>query len=85
MVQTVGIIDLVRKNDMMTKRFHNYSTLLLLLIGMAYSPMALAYIGPGLGSGVVAAVLGIVAGLVMLVVGVVWYPLKHLIRKFKRK
>lgn len=57
----------------------------LLLSTVLYHSTALAYIGPGLGSGVVAAVLGIVAGLVMLVIGVVWYPLKRLIRKIKRK
>lgn len=50
-----------------------------------YSSMAFAYIGPGMGSGAVAAVLGIVAGLSMLVVGVVWYPLKRLLRKIKTK
>ena len=55
------------------------------LLIFLYSSMAFAYIGPGMGSGAVAAVLGIVAGLSMLVVGVVWYPLKRLLRKIKTK
>lgn len=67
------------------KKMQRYSSFLILLSAIFYSSTALAYIGPGLGSGAVAAVLGILVGLVMLVVGVVWYPLKHLIRKFKRK
>lgn len=47
---------------------------------LLYTPTAAAYIGPGLGTGAAAAILGIFAGLVMLVVGVIWYPLKKLIR-----
>ena len=50
-----------------------------------YSPLALAYIGPGLGMGAVGAVLGTLAGLLMLVVGVIWYPVKRLIRRFRSK
>ena len=52
---------------------------------LAYPPLALAYIGPGLGSGAVVAVLGTLAGLLMLVIGVIWYPIKRLIRRFKSK
>lgn len=48
-----------------------------------YPPLASAYIGPGLGAGAVTVVLGIVSGLLMLIVGVVWYPVKKLIRRFK--
>lgn len=55
------------------------------IISLSYPPDACAYIGPGLGAGAVAAVLGIVSGLLMLVVGVVWYPLKRLIRYLKLK
>ena len=54
-------------------------------ISLTYSPFAMAYIGPGLGSGAVAAVLGTVAGLLMLIVGVVWYPLKRLISYLRSK
>lgn len=46
------------------------------------APVASAYIGPGLASGTVTAVLGILAGILMLIVGVVWYPIKRLYRKF---
>lgn len=51
-------------------------------LALTYPPLAAAYIGPGLGTGAIAAVLGAVLGLLMLVVGVVWYPLKRLIRRF---
>ena len=52
---------------------------------LAYAPFASAYIGPGLGTGVVAAVLGTLAGLLMLIVGVVWYPLKRFVRYLRSK
>lgn len=66
----------------MTSRVASYLPLAWLL---AYSPFALAYIGPGLGLGAVATVLGVVLGLLMLVVGVVWYPVKRLYRRFRPK
>ena len=47
--------------------------------------IASAYIGPGLGAGALASVLGILAGLLMLVIGVIWYPLKRLYRYLKSK
>lgn len=50
-----------------------------------YAPIVSAYIGPGLGAGAVTVVLGIVSGLLMLLVGIVWYPLKKLIRRFRSK
>jgi hypothetical protein len=57
-------------------------------LALVLSLMALpseAYIGPGLGAGVVAAVLGILAGLALLIVGVVWYPVKRMIRRWRSK
>lgn len=50
-------------------------------VTVAYAPFASAYIGPGLGSGAIVAVLGTLFGLLLLIVGVVWYPLKKLIRR----
>jgi len=38
---------------------------------------AYAYLGPGLGGGVLAAVLGILGGFFMLIVGFIWYPIKR--------
>ena len=52
---------------------------------LTYSSVASAYIGPGLGAGAVTVVLGIVSGLLMLIVGIVWYPLKKLVRRFRAK
>ena len=57
----------------------------LLLACLVLQPdLAHAYVGPGLGVGAVAAVLGSVFGILMLFVGVVWYPLKRFVSQFRR-
>jgi hypothetical protein len=67
---------------MMNKRVVG-SIVLVLLPGCP--SLAFAYIGPGLGAGAVGAVLAILASVLMLVVGVLWYPLKRLIKFLRRK
>lgn len=52
----------------------------LLLVATA----AEAYVGPGLGLGVLGAILGGLAAVLLAILGVVWYPLKRLLRKRKR-
>jgi hypothetical protein len=42
---------------------------------------AAAYIGPGVGAGLIATVLGIVTAMALVAFAVVWYPLKRLLRK----
>ena len=42
---------------------------------------AAAYIGPGAGLGAIAVALALIVGFILLIVGLVWYPLK---RRFKR-
>ena len=55
--------------------------LIVLLLVSAKS--AYAYVGPGLGVGVVASILGLISGLLMLLFGAVWYPLKKLYGKMR--
>lgn len=63
----------------------NIAASLAAVLVLIYSPMASAYVGPGLGAGAITVVLGIVSGLLMLLVGVVWYPVKRMIRRFRSK
>jgi hypothetical protein len=42
-----------------------------------------AYIGPGAGAGTIAVVLGILSSIFLAFVGIVWYPIKRLLRKLK--
>ena len=57
---------------------------LLLAASLLYSPSAEAYIGPGLGAGVVATVIGIVGAVLLAIAGIVYYPIKRLL-KSRRK
>ena len=55
-----------------------FMVLVLLLFSAA---AAHAYVGPGLGLGVIGAILGTVLAVIMSIAGVVWYPIKRLLRK----
>jgi uncharacterized membrane-anchored protein len=44
---------------------------------------AYAYVGPGLGLGVLGALFGAIATVLLAVVGLVWYPMKRLIKRMK--
>jgi hypothetical protein len=50
-------------------------TLLLFSTGLAH-----AYVGPGLGVGVIGAILGLLAAVALAVIGTVWYPIKRMLR-----
>ena len=53
-------------------------TVILALACVLVSPEpALAYVGPGLGLGVLGVVLGVVFSIFLAIVGVVWYPIKR--------
>jgi len=42
---------------------------------------AMAYIGPGAGLSAVGALIAVVAGIALALVGFVWYPIKRLLRR----
>ena len=44
---------------------------------------AFAYIGPGMGSGVIAAIIGILAALIISIFGIFYFPIKRIIKKRK--
>jgi TM2 domain-containing membrane protein YozV len=56
---------------------------ILLLVILAGS--AQAYVGPGLGGGLVGSLLAVVAGVFMLLVGAVYYPIKKLFGRKSKK
>ena len=55
----------------------------LMVIALAAPAAAMAYVGPGLGMGAVAAFFGAVLAVLLAIVGVVWYPIKRLLGKRK--
>ena len=42
-----------------------------------------AYLGPGVGGGVIAATIGIIVAIFVALFGIIWFPLKRLIKKIK--
>ena len=52
---------------------------------LAVSVPVFAYIGPGIGAGVVAIVVGFIASIFLAVFAVLWYPLKRLFGRRKKR
>jgi len=64
--------------------------LLCVLVAVAFmlcfpSPSAQAYIGPGVGAGLMATVLGVVSSIVLLLVSIIYYPIKRAVKMLKGK
>jgi len=54
----------------------------LVILYFFFIPSVNAYIGPGLGMGVIGSIFGILFAFFLGIVGVIWYPIK---RFFKRR
>tara|TARA_B100000401_G_C52158223_1_gene417442 strand:- start:87 stop:305 length:219 start_codon:yes stop_codon:yes gene_type:complete len=46
---------------------------------------AFAYIGPGVGIGAIAATLGVIVAIFAALFGLIWFPVKRLLKKRKEK
>mgnify|MGYP001253357167 CR=1 FL=1 len=44
-----------------------------------------AYLGPGIGGGILIATLGVVIAIFAAIFGLVWYPLKKILKNRKKK
>ena len=44
-----------------------------------------AYLGPGVGGGVIAATIGIIVAICAALFGLIWFPIKRLLKKKKEK
>ena len=50
---------------------------LLILFCFFYSSAAFAYLGPGMGGGVIAATIGIIVAIFAALFGLIWFPIKR--------
>ncbi|WP_300064211.1 hypothetical protein [uncultured Roseobacter sp.] len=57
--------------------------LLAALVTLALPHAAHAYVGPGLGLGAIAVILGIIGSILLAVFAVLWYPIKRMMKKRK--
>tara|TARA_B100000029_G_scaffold343589_1_gene336000 strand:- start:101 stop:346 length:246 start_codon:yes stop_codon:yes gene_type:complete len=46
---------------------------------------AYAYLGPGIGGGILAATLGVVVAILAAIFGLIWFPLKRFLKERKKK
>lgn len=46
---------------------------------------AAAYVGPGAGLSAIGSLLALIAAIILAIVGFIWYPLKRLMKKRKKK
>jgi len=54
-----------------------------LLLLAAPAPV-FAYVGPGLGAGAIAVTLGVLGSILTAILGVIYYPVKRMIKKLKK-
>ena len=52
----------------------------LALVALLPVAPAEAYVGPGVGAGTIAVVFGILSSIFLAFVGIIWYPIKRLIK-----
>ena len=56
---------------------------LIIALLMISSPI-FAYVGPGMGGGVIAAVLGVVGAILLALFGILYYPIKRMLKNRKK-
>ena len=61
----------------------NFPMLAFLATGLCVATPAHAYIGPGAGLGAIAVTAALGFGVILLLFGLVWYPLKRLLKRNK--
>ena len=47
------------------------------------SSISFAYLGPGVGGGVIAATIGIIVAIFAALFGLIWFPVKRMLKKRK--
>ena len=56
-----------------------------IFIFFSFVSAAYAYLGPGVGGGVIAATIGVIVAIIAALFGLIWFPVKRLLKKRKEK
>ena len=56
----------------------------LIIVLLSISSPVFAYIGPGIGGGVIAAVLGLIGVVLLALFGILYYPIKRMLKNRKK-
>ena len=68
----------------MKRRTNRIGMLLAAAIVLVAEP-AMAYLGPGSGLMAIIVFLGVLAGLIVAIIGFIWYPLRRLKRRWQHR
>jgi hypothetical protein len=63
----------------------NHNKQLIIVILFCISGPLYGYIGPGMGGGFIAVILGIVGSIILGLIGIIYYPIKRFFRNRKSK
>ena len=56
----------------------------LIIVLLSISSPVVAYIGPGMGGGVIAVVLGVIGAVLLALFGILYYPIKRMLKNRKK-
>jgi hypothetical protein len=62
----------------MLKIFYNY-IILFIILTVSLPKIAWAYVGPGTGLSAIGAFLALIVGVIVAILGFLWYPIKRLL------
>jgi len=57
----------------------------ILFIFCLFATPSFAYLGPGIGGGIIAATIGIIVAIFAALFGLIWFPVKRLLKKRKER
>ena len=56
----------------------------LIIVLLSISSPVFAYIGPGMGGGIIAGVLGVIGAILLALFGILYYPMKRMLKNRKK-
>jgi len=62
-----------------------YKLILTIFFFLLITTSSFAYLGPGVGGGLIAATIGIIVAIFAALFGLIWFPVKRLLKKRKEK
>ena len=58
-----------------------YKQIILVFLLFIFSLPSSAYVGPGMGGGIIAATIGVVFAIFLAIFGILWFPIKRFLKK----
>ena len=62
-----------------------YKLILITILFSWITTSSYAYLGPGIGGGIIAATFGVIIAILAAIFGLIWFPLKRFLKKKKEK